>query len=225
MSTDVYTAEGLFDFTSDAAIEALKLMKKIMAVSHPDILLEGATDGGVNGTPDEVAFAAQRVGYYTKYFNAPLRMAQNWDDPKLLHMGPLPKFANGEGSTVFWTTGCALFKHGKNKEKAAEYIQRADLRPADLEGFDRRHRERPSRPAAALQVDLRGMGRQQAGLDARLRRPGARPARQGQGHHRTTSSACSNSSSASRTGRPTSRARRPIRRWPCRRSWTRSRPR
>ena len=123
MSSDVYTSEGLFDFTSDAAVEALKLMKEIMALSHPDILLEGATDGGVNGTPDEVAFATQRVGYYHKYFNAPLRMAQNWDDPKLLHLGPLPKFANGEGSTVFWTTGCALFKHGKNKEKAAEYIR------------------------------------------------------------------------------------------------------
>lgn len=123
MSTKVYTPEGLFDFTSDAAIEALKLMKQIMAVGNPDILLEGATDGGVNGTPDEVAFAAQRVGYYTKYFNAPLRMAQNWDDPKLLHLGPLPKFANGEGSTVFWTTGSALFKHGQNKEKAAEYIK------------------------------------------------------------------------------------------------------
>ena len=123
MSSDVYTAEGLFDFTNPAAIEALVLMKKIMETSHPDILLEGATDGGVNGTPDEVAFAAQRVGYYTKYFNAPLRMAQNWDDPTLLHMGPLPKFANGEGSTVFWTTGCALFKHGQNKEKAAEYIK------------------------------------------------------------------------------------------------------
>ena len=123
MSTDVYTAEGLFDFTSEPAIEALKLMKEIMALSHPDILLEGASDGGVNGTPDEVAFAAQRVGYYHKYFNAPLRMAQNWEDPKLLHMGPLPKFSSGEGSTVFWTTGCALFKHGKNKEKAAEYIR------------------------------------------------------------------------------------------------------
>ena len=50
-------------------------------------------------------------------------MAANWDDPKLLHLGPLPKFANGEGSTVFWTTGCALFKYGQNKEKAAEYIK------------------------------------------------------------------------------------------------------
>ncbi len=123
MSSKVYTAEGLFDFTSDAAIEALMLMKKIMAVSHPDILLEGASDGGVNGTPDEVAFAAQRVGYFVKYFNAPLRMAQYWDDPKQLHLGPLPKFTNGEGSTVFWTTGSALFKHGKNKDKAAEYIK------------------------------------------------------------------------------------------------------
>ena len=123
MSSNVYTSEGLFDFTSEPAIEALMLMKKIMAVANPDILLEGASDGGVNGTPDEVAFGAQRVGYYTKYFNAPLRMAQNWDDPKLLHLGPLPKFTNGEGSTVFWTTGCALFKHGQNKEKAAEYIR------------------------------------------------------------------------------------------------------
>jgi ABC-type glycerol-3-phosphate transport system substrate-binding protein len=123
MSSNVYTSQGLFDFTSDAAVEALVLMKKIMAMSHPDILLAGASDGGVNGTPDEVAFAAQRVGYYTKYFNAPLRMAQYWDDPKALHLAPLPRFANGEGSTVFWTTGCALFKHGKNKEKAAEYIK------------------------------------------------------------------------------------------------------
>jgi multiple sugar transport system substrate-binding protein len=123
MSTKVYTPEGLFDFTSEPAIEALKLMKQIMAYSNPDILLEGASDAGVNGTPDEVAFAAQRVGLYFKYFNAPLRMAASWDDPKLLHLGPLPKFANGEGSTVFWTTGCALFKYGKNKEKAAEYIR------------------------------------------------------------------------------------------------------
>ena len=122
MSPDVYTSEGLFDFTSDAAVEALMLMKEMMAMSHPDILLAGASDGGVNGTPDEVAFAAQMVGYYTKYFNAPLRMAQYWDNPTDLHMGPLPKFADGAGSTVFWTTGCALFKHGQNKEKVAEYI-------------------------------------------------------------------------------------------------------
>jgi multiple sugar transport system substrate-binding protein len=123
MSTNVYTSEGLFDFTSEPAIDALKLMKQIMAFSNPDILLEGASDAGVNGTPDEVAFAAQRVGLYFKYFNAPLRMAASWDDPKLLHLGPLPKFTNGEGSTVFWTTGCALFKYGQNKEKAAEYIK------------------------------------------------------------------------------------------------------
>ncbi len=123
MNPDCYTSEGLFDFTSEPSIEALKMMKQIMAVANPDILLEGASDGGVNGTPDEVAFATQRVALYFKYFNAPLRMAASWDDPTQLHLGPLPKFANGAGSTVFWTTGCALFKHGKNKEKAAEYIK------------------------------------------------------------------------------------------------------
>jgi ABC-type glycerol-3-phosphate transport system substrate-binding protein len=123
MSTKVYTPDHLFDFTSEPAIEALKLMKQIMPMANPDILLEGASDAGVNGTPDEVAFAAQRVGLYFKYFNAPLRMSASWDDPKLLHLGPLPKFKGGEGSTVFWTTGCALFKYGQNKEKAAEYIK------------------------------------------------------------------------------------------------------
>jgi multiple sugar transport system substrate-binding protein len=123
LSTDVYTSEGLFDFTSDPAIEALMLMKKIMALANPDILLAGTSDAGVNGTPDEVAFAAQRVGYYTKYFNAPLRMAQYWQDPTLLKLAPLPKFAKGAGSTVFWTTGSCLLKYGQNKEKAAEYIK------------------------------------------------------------------------------------------------------
>jgi multiple sugar transport system substrate-binding protein len=118
-----YTPEGLFDFTSEPAIEALKLMKQMMAFSNPDILLEGSSDAGVNGTTDEIAFAAQRVGLYFKYFNAPLRMAASWDDPTLLHLGPLPTYPGGEGSTVFWTTGCALFKHGQNKEKAAEYIK------------------------------------------------------------------------------------------------------
>ena len=123
MSVDVYTSEGLFDFTSEPAIEALKLMKQIMALSNPDVLLEGVSDAGVNGTPDEIAFGAQRVGLYFKYFSAPLRMAANWDDPKALHLGLLPKFANGDGSTVFWTTGCGLLKYGQNKEKAVEYIR------------------------------------------------------------------------------------------------------
>ncbi|OUC05458.1 ABC transporter substrate-binding protein, partial [Litorilinea aerophila] len=98
-------------------------LKEIAARSHPGILREGATDGGVNGTPDEVAFAARKVAYYTKYFNAPLRMAANWPDPSKLKMAGLPKFAGGEGATVFWTTGACLFKYGKNKEKAAEYVR------------------------------------------------------------------------------------------------------
>ncbi len=183
MSTDVYTAEGLFDFTSDPAIEALMLMKKIMAVSHPDILLAGATDAGVNGTPDEIAFGAQRVCYYTKYFNSPLRFAQYWDDPTLLKLARQPKFANGEGSTVFWTTGSCLLKHGENKEKAAEYIKALTYDPQIWQDFDRRHRDRASRPAAALQLDLRRVDGQPARLDAGVRRPGQRPARPSQGDH------------------------------------------
>lgn len=123
LSTDVYTADGLFDFTNDAAVEALKLMKKIMDLANPDILNEGTTDGGVNNTPDEGAFAAQKAAYYTKYFNSPLRFAQTGGFSDKLQMAALPKFANGAGATVFWTTGSCLFKYGQNKDKAAEYVK------------------------------------------------------------------------------------------------------
>ncbi|GAG45015.1 unnamed protein product, partial [marine sediment metagenome] len=73
-------------------------------------------------TPDEVAFAAERVAYYIKYQNAPLRMATNWGDPTALRISGLPKPEGGTGATVFWTTGACLFKYGQNKEKAAEYM-------------------------------------------------------------------------------------------------------
>ena len=135
---------------------------------------------------------------------------QNWDDPNLLHLGPLPKFANGAGSTVFWTTGSRAVQVRPEQGEGRRVHQGPHLRPADLEGLDRRHAERPSRPAAALQVDLCRVGRQPAGLDAALRRAGPRPARQGQGDREQHLRPPAVRRSASRSGRPTSRARSPI---------------
>lgn len=130
ISTDVYyMLEGdksgvpLFDFTSEPALQALEIMKKMLDLSSANALQPGTTDGGVNQTPDEVAFAAQRVAYYIKYQNAPLRMARSWTNPAALRLGALPKAKGGEGATVFWTTGACLFKYGQNKEKAAEYMR------------------------------------------------------------------------------------------------------
>jgi multiple sugar transport system substrate-binding protein len=124
-STDVYyTRDGdtvpLFDFTHEAAIQALEVMKKMLDLSSANALQPGTTDAGVNNTPDEVAFGAQQVAYYVKYQNAPLRYASTWTDPSALRMGALP--TGGAGSTVFWTTGACLFKYGQNKERAAEYM-------------------------------------------------------------------------------------------------------
>jgi multiple sugar transport system substrate-binding protein len=120
-----YTREGddfpLFDFTSPAALQALEIMKSMLNLSSANALQPGATDGGVNQTPDEVAFGAQQVAYYVKYQNAPLRFAATWEDPTALRMGALP--SGGSGSTVFWTTGACLFKYGQNKERAAEYMR------------------------------------------------------------------------------------------------------
>lgn len=123
INTDVYTEEGLFDFTNDSVVEALEIMKRMMEVSHPDVLNPGTTDGGVNGTPDEGAFAAQQVAYYVKYQNAHLRFAGTWPDPSMLRLAGMPKPEGGAGGTVFWDTGAALFKYGKNKEQAAAYLK------------------------------------------------------------------------------------------------------
>jgi multiple sugar transport system substrate-binding protein len=134
INTDTYyMLEGdpsgmpLFDFTSEQAIEALGIMKQMLDLSSANALQPGTTDGGVNMTPDEISFSAQNVAYYIKYQNAPLRFAENWDDPSALRIGALP--SGGEGATVFWTTGACLFKNGQNKEKAAEYMQSLTYEP------------------------------------------------------------------------------------------------
>jgi len=124
-----YNLEGdktgfpLYDFTSEPAIQALMIMKQMLDLSSANALQPGSSDGGVNQTPDEVAFAAELVAYYIKYQNAPLRFKAKWRDPAQFRMGALPKAKGGEGGTVFWDTGACLFKYGKNKEKCAEYLK------------------------------------------------------------------------------------------------------
>lgn len=113
----------LYDFTSDPALQAVQIMKQMLDLSSANALQPGTTDAGVNYTPDEVAFGAETVPYYIKYQNAPLRFAERWKDKTALRMGALPKAKGGEGATIFWTTGAALFKWGQNKDKAAEYMK------------------------------------------------------------------------------------------------------
>jgi ABC-type glycerol-3-phosphate transport system substrate-binding protein len=123
-STNVYYGPaGLFDFTHPAAVNALEVMKRIFEIANPNMLQPGTTDGGVNNTPDEQAFAARQVAYYVKYQNAPIRFAATWPDPLKLRMAGLPKQPGGAGASVFWTTGAALFKYGQNKKSAADYMR------------------------------------------------------------------------------------------------------
>jgi ABC-type glycerol-3-phosphate transport system substrate-binding protein len=123
ISTDVYEPEtGLFMWNSDPAVQALEIMKRMMEYANPDVLNEGTTDGGVNQTPDEIAFQQGLVPYYIKYQNAPMRFAATWPDPSKLQMAALPAQEGGAGGTVFWDTGAALFTHGLNKQAAADYM-------------------------------------------------------------------------------------------------------
>jgi len=130
ISKDVYymlegdnTGQPLYDFTSEPALQALDIMKKMLDLSSANALQPGATDGGVNSTPDEVAFSAELVPYYIKYQNAPLRMKSNWKDPEQFRLGALPTAKGGAGGTTFWDTGASLFKFGKNKDQAAAYMK------------------------------------------------------------------------------------------------------
>jgi multiple sugar transport system substrate-binding protein len=136
VSTDCYyMLEGdksgmpLYDFTSEPALQAIQIMKQMLDLSSANALQPGATDAGVNQTPDEIAFSKESVAYYVKYQNAPLRFKAFWKDPSTFRMGALPKAKGGEGATVFWTTGACLFKHGQNKEKAAEYMRALTYNP------------------------------------------------------------------------------------------------
>ncbi len=122
ISTDVYDENGLFMWNSEPAMQALEIMKEMMELTVPDVLNEGTSDAGVNQTPDEQAFAAQRAAYYIKYQNAPMRFAGTWPDPSKLQLGPLPAPEGGAGGTVFWDTGAALFTYGINKEAASDYM-------------------------------------------------------------------------------------------------------
>ena len=170
MSTNVYTPEGLFDFDERRGHRGPEADEEDHCDVDPD---------SCSKAPPTAASTARR----TKSPSPPSAWATTpstsmrrcaWPStgtiPRRCASGPLPKFANGEGSTVFWTTGCALFKYGKNKEKAAEYIKALTYDMQIWQDFDRRHGERPSRPAAALQVDLRRLGCEQAGMDAGIRR-------------------------------------------------------
>jgi len=122
ISLDVYTEDGFFDFTNDAVVEALEILKRIKELANPDIMTSGSSDGGQNGTGDEGAWGAEQVAYYVKYQNAPLRFAGNWEDPTRVMLAGLPKTPTGAGGTVFWTTGAALLKYGTNKQQAADYM-------------------------------------------------------------------------------------------------------
>jgi hypothetical protein len=122
ISTDVYDPEtGLFLYASDAAVEALEIMKRMMPLTIPDVL--NPTPVNTTVSPDEQSFAAEQVGYYFKYQNAGFQFSANWQDPSQINLGPLPKTPDGVGGTVFWDTGAVLFTYGANKAKAVEYMQ------------------------------------------------------------------------------------------------------
>ena len=115
---ELVTEDGLFDFVHPATVEALEIMKRMVELSHPDVLDPEAVLASIS--PDEAMFAAQTVAYYVKYQNAHVRFASGWPDPTRLRLAPLPA-GDGPGGTVFWSTGVTLLRHGRNKRDAAAY--------------------------------------------------------------------------------------------------------
>ena len=122
ISTDIYREDGLIDWTHDAVVEALEILRRLFELSAPYNLDPGVEHGGFGGTPDRGIWAAEDAGYYLQFTNAPITLAANWTDPGALRLGRPPTVPGGEGSTVFWTTGAALFTYGENKEDAGRLM-------------------------------------------------------------------------------------------------------
>jgi multiple sugar transport system substrate-binding protein len=122
IDTDLYDEDGLFDFTHEAAVEALEIMRRMKELANPDVLDLGAADGGINDTPDERVWAAEQAAYYIKFSAGTVRFAEVWDDPGAFRLGPLPRTPDGVGGTGFWSGGAALFRYGENEEAAAEFM-------------------------------------------------------------------------------------------------------
>ena len=87
--TDVYTEDGLFDYTHEAVVEALEIMRRMVELANPDVF-DLSTTAGSGATTDEGAFASQLAGYYVKYTNALVRAANTWPDPSRLALSSVP---------------------------------------------------------------------------------------------------------------------------------------
>ena len=120
LTSDPYTPDGLFDLTDPAAMEALELMRRMVELSHPDVLEPEAALASIN--PDEAAFAAGTVAYLVKYQNAHVRFASGWPDPTRLQIAALPA-SGGRGGTVYWASGAVLLRYGKRKREATAYVE------------------------------------------------------------------------------------------------------
>ena len=122
LDTDVYTEDGLFDYTHGAVAQALEIMRRMLELANPDVL-DPSTTAGSGSTTDEGAFASQLVGYYFKYTNALIRAANTWPDPSRLALASVPNPPGEGGATLFWTTGIALARHGAHRQAAAQYAE------------------------------------------------------------------------------------------------------
>jgi multiple sugar transport system substrate-binding protein len=118
-STNVYDSRGRFEYRSEAAANALEVLRRLREFANPDVLAPTSTTPGL--TPDEQVFSAGLAAYYVKYQNAPIRMASTWPDPGRLVLTRLPRAPGGAGKTVFWTTGIGLVRFGSNRRATSRY--------------------------------------------------------------------------------------------------------
>ncbi len=211
MSTNVYTLGRpvrLHQRARDRGAEADE--DRSWPTSNPDILLEGASDAGVNGTPDEVAFAAAARRPLFQVLQRAAAHGGELGRSQAAASRPAAEVQERRRLDGVLDDGLRAVQVRPEQGEGRRIHQGADLRSADLEGFDRRHAR------AAIPANCRPTSRSTR-TGTPTSRTGCRPssawcAASSTRPRRstTTCSAYSSSSSASRSGRPTSRARSPI---------------
>jgi ABC-type glycerol-3-phosphate transport system substrate-binding protein len=110
-SSDVYEPDGTFAWTSDAAVAALEVMRRMTEVASPDVLAGNAW-----------SYNEGRAGYLVSWMADHLIQTATWPDPGLVRVARMPVPPDGAGGILFWCTGALLPTYGQHKAEAAAYM-------------------------------------------------------------------------------------------------------
>jgi ABC-type glycerol-3-phosphate transport system substrate-binding protein len=110
-SADIYEPDGTFAWTSDAAVSALEVMRRMTELANPDVV-----------TGNSQFYSVEGAGYLFSWMANHMLQSASWPDPGRVRVARMPVPPGGTGDTLFWCTGALLPTYGGHKPEAAAYM-------------------------------------------------------------------------------------------------------